>query len=286
MKNKVQISNKTLNSFLVYVSISLNVKPTYIMKTTSVNTQSLLKFSPGNAKLVGIPSISLLAGWACPFANKCFAKVDLVTGKIIDGPDTEFRCFSATQENIFPNTRKQRQHNFELLKALKSEDDMAALIQSSLPKEKFKVIRIHVAGDFFNQKYFDAWAQIARNNPDRIFYAYTKSLQYWVNRLGQIPDNFKLTASKGGKLDHLISEYNLKFAQVVYSEKEANDLGLEIDHDDKHAYLGDKSFGLLIHGTQKAGSKASKAKQALADKGWSGYARTGGYKNKTFKKAA
>lgn len=251
-----------------------------------MKSETLLKFSPGNAKLIGIPSVSLLAGWACPFADKCFAKVNLVTGKIIDGPNTEFRCFSATQENIFPNTRKQRQHNFELLKGLKTVQEMASLIQKSLPKEKFKVIRLHVAGDFFNQKYFDAWIEVAKNNPDRVFYAYTKSLQYWVNRLGQIPTNLKLTASKGGKLDHMISEYNLKFAQVVYSEQEAKNLNLEIDHDDSHAYAGDKSFGLLIHGTQKAGSKASKAKQELSKNGWDGYSRENGYKNKPVKKAA
>ncbi len=244
----------------------------------------LLKFSNGNAKLKGIPTISLLSGWACPFADKCFAKVDLVTGKIIDGPNQEFRCFSATQENIFKNTRKQREHNFKLLRNLKSAGSMAELIQASLPV-KGKVVRLHVAGDFFNQNYFDSWMIVAKNNPSRIFYTYTKSLQFWVNRLGQIPDNFKLTASMGGKLDSLISEYNLKYARVVYSNEEATALGLEVDHDDKHAYEGDNSFGLLIHGTQKAGSAAGKAKQELANKGWTGYQRKGGYSNNRHKSA-
>jgi hypothetical protein len=245
----------------------------------------LLKFSKGNAKLKNIPSVSLLAGWSCPFADKCFAKVDLTTGKIIDGPNQEFRCFSATQENIFPNTRRQRQHNFDQLRKLITSKDMAALIQASLPKRKAdeKAIRLHVAGDFFNQNYFDAWMIVASNNPDRIFYAYTKSLQYWINRLGFIPENFKLTASMGGKLDNLISEYNLKYARVVYSNEEAEELGLEIDHDDSHAYASDKSFGLLIHGTQKAGSAAGKAKQKLADNGWTGYQRKGGYGNQRYK---
>lgn len=248
--------------------------------------KELLKFSPGNAKLKGIPSMSLLSGHACPFANKCYARVDLVTGKIIDGPDTEFRCFSATQENIFPSVRKQRQHNFELLRKLKTKEAMVEVIQQSLPFN-VRIIRLHVAGDFFNQTYFDAWTEIARKNPDVIFYAYTKSLQYWVNRIGTLPENFRLTASKGGKLDNLIQEYNLKYAQVVFSNEEAEELGLEVDHDDSHAYGGsDKSFGLLIHGTQKAGSKASKAKQALAVKGWTGYQRAGGYGNKRYKKAA
>lgn len=248
-------------------------------------TTELLKFSKGNAKLKNIPNVSLLSGWACPFADKCYAKIDLVTGKIIDGPNQEFRCFSATQENIFPATRRQREHNFNLLRKLKTPEEMAALIQVSLPKKSKleKAIRLHVAGDFFNQNYFDAWMIVASNNPDRTFYAYTKSLQYWINRLGFIPENFKLTASMGGKLDNLIEEYGLKFARVVYSNEEAAELGLEIDHDDSHAYASDKSFGLLIHGTQQAGSKASKAKQTLANNGWTGYQRPGGYGNKRHK---
>lgn len=252
----------------------------------NVVNQDLLKFSKGNAKLKGIPSLSLPAGHACPFADKCFAKVNYATGKIEDGPDTEFRCFSATQENIFPATRAQRKFNFDLLRKLKTKEEMAALINRSLPGSNYRAIRIHVAGDFFNQVYFDAWMLVAQQNPDQIYYAYTKSLQYWINRLDQIPANFRLTASKGGKLDHMIELHNLKYAQVVYSEQEAKDLDLEIDHDDSHAFSGTKSFGLLIHGTQKAGSKASKAKQDLAKSGWTGYAKPGGYNMHKKKNAA
>ena len=38
-----------------------------------------------------------------------------------------------------------------------------------------------MSGDFFNQKYFDMWLQIAKDNPTIEMWAYTKSLQYWVN---------------------------------------------------------------------------------------------------------
>jgi hypothetical protein len=50
---------------------------------------------------------------------------------------------------------------------------------------------------------------------------------------------------------------------VVYSEQEAIDKGLEIDHDDTHAAFGKDNFALLIHGTQPAGSAASKALQVI-----------------------
>lgn len=125
-----------------------------------------LKFSPGNAKLKGIPSISLSAGWACPFAFRCESRVDMLTGKITDGKHTEFRCFSATQENIFPVVRKQREYNFNLLRSLKSSEEMAELIHVSLPNPKKKIIRIHVSGDFFNINYLKAWILVAQRNPN------------------------------------------------------------------------------------------------------------------------
>lgn len=232
-----------------------------------------VKFSPGNAKLKGIPSLSLLAGWSCPFADECLTKVDLKTGKLIDGKNQKFRCFSATQENIFPKVRKQREYNFNLLRSLGSPQEMADVIHNSLPNPKKKIIRIHVSGDFFNQKYFDAWMIVAQRNPDFVFYAYTKSIQFWINRLNDIPVNLKLTASIGGKQDELVYKHNLKYNLVVKSPEEAYELNLPIDKDDSHAYAQNNSFAILIHGTQKAGSEMGKAKNALRKRGIMGYQR-------------
>ena len=50
-----------------------------------------------------------------------------------------------------------------------------------------------------------------------------------------------------------------KEALVVYSEQEAIDKGLEIDHDDTHAAFGKKNFALLLHGVQPKGSAAGEA---------------------------
>lgn len=233
----------------------------------------LLKFSKGNAKLSkNIFSMSLPSGWACPFADLCLSKADPVTGKLTDGKNTQFRCFSATQENIFPATRQQRQHNFDLLRVLKTPETMAELILASLPA-KAQIIRIHVAGDFFSQNYFDAWMIVAGKRPEVVFYGYTKSLPYLVKRLGQMPSNFRLTASEGGRQDELIKTHGLKYAKVVYSYAEARKLKLPIDHDDSHAINNKKSFALIIHGAQPAKSAASRALQKLKQSGFTGYNR-------------
>ena len=135
-------------------------------------------------------------------------------------------------------------------------------------------MRIHVSGDFFTQSYFDAWCVVAEDNPDVLFYAYTKSLHFWVISLGYLPENLVLTASVGGKYDRYIHTHKLRYAQVVYSEQEAKDLKLPIDHDDTHAMKQGGSFALLIHGAQPAGSEAAKALSVLKKAGKGGYSGT------------
>lgn len=250
-----------------------------------------LTFGKGNAKLgKNVFTFSLPSGFTCPGALDCLSKANKETGKIVDGPKTVFRCFSASQEALYKNVRKSRWDNFDKLKAAMGtwEKDtnkmfaMADLIRASIPK-KANIIRIHVAGDFFNQNYFNAWAYTAACRQDVLFYFYTKSLPFWINRLDVIGNgrtskgfelkNFVPTASYGGRNDELIKQYNLRTAQVVYSDAEAKKLKLVIDHDDTHAMKHGKDFALIIHGTQPKGSDASKALQVLKSNGFTGYGK-------------
>lgn len=246
----------------------------------------MLKWSKANAKtekLAAVPSLAkylqnkrkvysldLLSGYSCPCAKLCLSKaVPTGDGKytIKDGKDTKFRCFSASQEVIYPVVRKSREYNFDLLRFSETLGGKYVLLRDSMPKD-LGICRIHVAGDFFNQHYFDAWLKLASDNSDRLFYAYTKSLAFWVCRKDRIPPNFVLTASYGGRLDGLIESEKLRYSKVIYSESEANNL--PIDHDDSHAAdpnLKSQSFALLLHGVQPKGSEASKALKALKGKG-------------------
>jgi len=232
----------------------------------------MLKFSPANSKIKKlykieslkkflakrkIYSFDLSAGHSCPFAKLCFSRAIQSGNKlsILDGPDTEFRCYAASQEVIYPNVYRLRSDNFNALKKL-TYKQMVNLISSSIPKNA-GVIRIHSSGDFFNKKYWAAWMKVIRNRPDILFYAYTKALQYWVDTV--IPTNLLLTASYGGKHDHLIKKYNLRYSKVIKYPEETT---LEIDDDDSHAADPSKvnqNFALLVHGVQPKGTEYSKA---------------------------
>ena len=221
--------------------------------------------------------MSLPSGFTCPGAKDCLAMANRETGKLTTGKDTVFRCFSASMETLFPKMRAARWHNFDRLKSAKTVTAMARLISDSLPKGA-PVVRVHVGGDFFNDNYFKAWMNVASSNPNVLFYAYTKMLNFWVKNIVDIPKNFVLNASRGGKYDNLIDTHNLKSAEVVYSFDEAKRKGLQIDHDDSLAMKADgKSFALLIHGKQQPGSKASSAMKLLRKQGVFGY---GNEKNK------
>ena len=212
----------------------------------------MLKWSKANAKTARLAetpglawylrdgrkvySLDLLSGHSCPFAEKCLSKAVETDGKrtIKDGPKTEFRCFSASQEAQYPSTYNARKHNYDILKNAGDAWGMKNELWQSIPKNA-GVVRIHVAGDFFNREYFKAWMYLAKEQAGTLFYAYTKSLRYWIDNVERIPDNMVLTASYGGRDDHLIEKHGLRSATVVFSESEANIQGLEIDHDDSHA---------------------------------------------------
>lgn len=237
-----------------------------------------LIFGPANAKLKGLEKViggkvwtfSLLSGINCPYAKECKSQVvigDNGKRSILDSIWTLWRCFSASQEALFTGVYNSRKHNADTILPIAAVNPAAAadLICENLPK-KFAAIRIHVGGDFSTLNYFRAWAIVAARLPNKVFYAYTKSVPFWVKELGKLPENLVLTASYGGHKDELIAKHNLRYAKVVFSVQEAKDLGLQIDHNDFHAYnplSRNDSFALLIHGQQPKGSKAGQAVRAL-----------------------
>lgn len=228
-----------------------------------------LKFADGNTKLKNNPHrvwvFDLPAGHSCPGAAACQAFADRETGRILDGAKQQFRCYAASQEAAFSNVRQKRWEHFSALRKL-NRAGMAELILRDMP-EKALHVRVHSSGDFFSQAYFDAWMDVARARPAVLFYAYTKSLKFVRDTKDGVPENFKLVASLGGKFDYLIDKLGLPRVFVVAHPEVAEDLGLEIDHDDTHAMRADGDFALLIHGAQASGSEMSLAQKRLRDEG-------------------
>ena len=220
----------------------------------------MIQFSEANSKLKKLQAVTgrtvfsfdLLSGHTCLGAKDCFTKVvyDWLTDtySLFDGPDQEFRCYAASQEQQYTGVYNKRLENWTTLKRMSSPNMMAAAIEAAMPNHA-ATIRIHSGGDFFSMSYFKAWILVAKRNPLKRFYAYTKFLPAWVKFMGIIPANLILTASRGGRYDHLIDKHGLREAKVIYDESEAN--GLAIDVDDSIAADPDRrneDFCLVIHG--------------------------------------
>lgn len=224
-----------------------------------------LVFGKANAKLKALEksegkkvyTFSLLAGHTCPGAKDCQSFAMENNGKLTikDGKYTDFRCFAASQEVLFPSVYRARKNNLKIVElAAKSPKEAADLIVLQIPKN-CQVLRLHASGDFKTQNYFDAWVIAATLRPDIKFYAYTKSIPFWVKRIGLIPSNLVLTASLGGKYDALAIKNGFKTVLVVDNEVQAAALNLPVDHDDSLALNYNGNFSLILHGTMPKGSK-------------------------------
>lgn len=248
----------------------------------------MLKFSPQNAKTRHLASLvtvaqylqskhkiysfDLPAGVTCPGAKDCKSMaVETPEGwRIQDGPHCKFRCFSASQEIVYPAVRRARQHNLAMLKACRSLKATYALFERSLPANT-GIVRLFVAGDFYTMRLLQTIDKLAENKPNILFYCYTKSLHFLSTiecadlSKGIIRPNFLVTASLGGMFDQLIKPLNIRTAKVVFTKTESE--GLPIDHDDSHAATIGGSFALLLHGIQPKNTPAAAALTLLRGKG-------------------
>jgi hypothetical protein len=255
----------------------------------------VLTFSSENTKLGGkVMTFSLPAGWTCPFAKDCLKKVNRErvldpekvgtskiskkTGKEVEytgdvvvtkGKEAKFDCYAANQEMQYDLVRKNRWHNFDLLIAAGKDggvDAQADLIERSIyyymdSNGEFETLRIHESGDFYNGEYLQAWMKVAQRMPEINFYAYTKSVPYVKSAqeaLKNLP-NFAITLSKGGRADAELQNVDIKQSEVFQTPEDVLQKGLLIDLDDTLAMQPggtNKTFALLIHGTQEKGEKS------------------------------
>jgi hypothetical protein len=237
----------------------------------------LLTISQPNSKLgqIQAPSLSLPAGYSCPFAKVCKSLAHRHGKKAFGGKAIkdygDVRCYAASAEVSYPTVRRMRWRNYDLLMSVGKKGGaqaMADLLVRSLRHYEqnngaIRVFRIHDSGDFFSPDYLDAWIECAKAMPGVLFYAYTKSLSFWANRKSEIPKNLRLIASEGGKEDELIGKEGFRRSVIVKDSGEAIQRNLNIDVNDFLAAFGDKDFALLLHGVQSA--ESGQTRQSFAN---------------------
>lgn len=246
-----------------------------------ITTPGIPQFGAGNSKLPDSTlTFALPSGFTCPGALRCLATADRHSGKLSDGPKQEFRCYEASIESLRPNVRAARWRNYELIRHLDSEP-MAELLLAGIAARrdhKSTHVRWFTGGDCFSAALRDAIFRVCFFTPELTHYYYTKNLPLLApspSQLINLPPNLKVTASWGGKWDHLLEVPGLfpRTARVAHTRQEAEALGLAIDFDDRLAWAEQPShFCHLTHGSQPAGSPARLALNARRRSGdFTGY---------------
>ena len=197
----------------------------------------ILKWSRDNTKVskldavsFGIPAYRSEDGFkTCPQAGACAAV-----------------CYARQGTYTFSVVKQAREYNLAYFR-LKGFINFVNSAIEDLNRIRAKYVRVHDSGDFFNQRYLDAWGAIAWAMPEKTFYAYTKSIHLDFSRM---PKNFKITQSMGGKLDDSIDE-SLSHSRIFSSHKAMKAAGyVDGNVNDLPAIKGVNKIGLVYHGVK------------------------------------
>jgi hypothetical protein len=169
-------------------------------------------------------------------------------------------CYAKNGTFMFSNVRKAHIEKLEFV--INNREEWIESINTELKLKKYigKYIRIHDAGDFFSLQYAMDWINIAKENPQCIFYAYTKEVSMF-KRIGTLPDNFITIFSFGGREDHLIDKEKDRHSDVFHDYNQMIEAGYnDISDDDSQAAINENhKVGLyrnnIKHFIKKMGNK-------------------------------
>ena len=200
--------------------MNLLTQNTKMKKTSKENNTKIFNFS--------IPAYKTKSGKiTCPFAKDCIKY-----------------CYAQKGNYTrFPIIQQLMEKKYELSKT----ENFINLMNKEIKKKKAKYIRIHDSGDFYSIKYLNKWIQIAKDNKNVIFYAYTKSIKFFINGL-KLPKNLKIIFSEGSKTDNLINTKKHRHARIFKDIKTLLNAGyIDASNNDLKAITSNKKVGLIYH---------------------------------------
>jgi len=116
-----------------------------------------MAITPGNRKLG-----KLIWCWSLPvLISICVGSTDLCR-KL---------CYAMKGFFRMPSVSDSHYQNY----VLSQDDDFSQYVGMALSEVFARVVRIHVAGDFYDEPYVRKWLNIVRRRPYVAFYAYTRS---------------------------------------------------------------------------------------------------------------
>lgn len=179
----------------------------------------------------GIPAYKSASGFiTCPMAGTC-----------------KKGCYAQQGAYVWSNVAQAYEARLTLTKS----PEFVSVINAEIQRRKIRVVRVHDSGDFYSPTYARKWFEVMRLNPTVKFYAYTKMVRMFKDLAKEIPGNFTLIFSEGGKQDALINPAADRHSRVFPSLESLQSSGYADTHfDDSVAYGANPRVGLVYHGAK------------------------------------
>lgn len=164
-------------------------------------------------------------------------------------------CYARSGTYRFSNVLKAHEEKLKLTQSDAFIQLMINEVNFWLNKKTVKtlMVRVHDSGDFYSDDYTKRWFAVMNHfsgNGRVQFYAYTKQVSMFKSM--DIPSNFRLIFSYGGKQDAMINR-EIDFHSRVFESLEALKAEGYVDgtNDDMVAAIGQTNkIGLVYHGAK------------------------------------
>ena len=206
---------------------------------TLLTQNTKMKKASGKVYNWTLPAFKALDGsLTCPNAGKCLSG-----------------CYARQGAYIWGTVKAAHDTKFKLSKTDSFVNDMVLDIFGKLERlqdSETLFIRIHDAGDFYSKEYTRKWFEIMDlfTGFNVKFYAYTKQIAMFKELASEIPSNFRIVSSFGGKQDHLIDTNSDAHAKVFETKEELDAAGYTDCSVDDLEIFGALKVGLIYHGTK------------------------------------
>lgn len=173
---KINQSNKKLSKKDIYAAFGIRYQAGKIYHPVFGWIAPLLK--NGNEKVgKGVYTFSTLP------TNKAFKAIGKETAAVLEAIKADhingtcncncIGCYATTGRYVFDNVQASMMRNTAL--AMFSIDFVKRAIAAQIIADKIKIVRIHAAGDFFNDTYAFMWLDIVKTFSNVLFWTYTKT---------------------------------------------------------------------------------------------------------------
>jgi hypothetical protein len=157
-------------------------------------------------------------------------------------------CYARKGTYRFSNVLKKHTANLE--RVLNDLPGWEQELTQELTHPKFinAYVRIHDAGDFFNDQYLQAWLRIINATPRTTFYAYTKEIErIHQHTKHNPPSNFRWVFSYGGRQDQHITDQDRQ-CDVFPNHEQLHNAGFHDQQDsDLLAITGPLKVGIVVN---------------------------------------